>query len=139
MSIRQMIFAFLDSQYKRTGKLDYTNEQLYFAFPKDSQNSLRTYGKQWYKSKLPKNISPISKSPVIQNEISQPTPAAVIKPTKLDVEHITDTIVEKWIISGDARAKLGMDYLQYRDKFSKVEPIAEDYKTEFKELLESEC
>lgn len=136
MSIRQMIFAFLESNFAKTGKLEYNNKQLLEQFPKESKNSVKTYGLQWYKSKIPKPISPVDKN--ISN-IPQPAPAAVIKPTKLDVEHITDTIVEKWIISGDARAKLGMDYLQYRDKFSKVEPIAEDYKTEFKELLTGEC
>ena len=136
MSIRQMVFAFLDSNFTKTNKLEFKNKQLYTQFPKESEPSLRTYGKQWYKSKLPKIIS---KTPDIPQIIYQPPPAAITKPTKLDTQHITDTIVEQWIIRGDPRAKLGLEYLQRKDQFSKVEPIIDDYKAEFKELLTSEC
>lgn len=134
-----MIFAFLETNLKTTNKPTYTNEQLYAAFPTISKDSIRNYAIQWYKAKTAKPITNITNIPDISQNISQPLPAAIPKPTKLDTDHITEPIVEKWIIMGDPRAKLGMDYLQYRDRFSQKEIVVEDYRNEFKELLESEC
>lgn len=42
-----------------------------------------------------------------------------------DDQTITEEVVERWILTKDPRATLGMQYLTYRDKFSKPKQKSE--------------
>lgn len=68
MSLRHQIFTFLDLSYQRKGKIEYDIPILLKEFSGESENSIKTYAKQWKKKMIEKNTSSLNST---QKNISQ--------------------------------------------------------------------